>query len=129
MHAQLLRWPSSPHADHAIVHGMADSDAVRLFLALARAKTAARGGPGPPLRPSRIGRSPRPPADTRRVRALRVQGLPRAAPPTRARSWVRRARRGPLRGGLPRVAGVHVAHATTPRRARYRPSEQHAVTG
>src|SRR5882724_4397945 len=42
MHAPLLRWPSSAHADHAILHGMADWDAVRFFLELARAKTLAR---------------------------------------------------------------------------------------
>src|SRR2546425_331321 len=33
---------SSAHADHAILHGMADWDAVRFFLELARAKTLAR---------------------------------------------------------------------------------------
>src|SRR5256885_8323825 len=42
MHAPLRRWPSSAHADHAILHGMADWDAVRFFLELARAKTLAR---------------------------------------------------------------------------------------
>src|SRR5258705_8401750 len=42
MHAPLLRWASSAHGDHAILHGMADWDAVRFFLELARAKTLAR---------------------------------------------------------------------------------------
>src|ERR1700704_3818069 len=42
MHAPLLRWPSFTHVDHAILHGMADWDAVRFFLELVRAKTLAR---------------------------------------------------------------------------------------
>src|ERR1700682_1492651 len=42
MPAPLLRWASSVHACHAILHGMADWDAVRFFLELARAKTLAR---------------------------------------------------------------------------------------
>jgi len=42
MHAPLLRWPFFAHVDHAILHGMADWDAVRFFLELVRAKTLAR---------------------------------------------------------------------------------------
>src|SRR5712664_1445069 len=41
-HAPPPRVASSAHADHAILHGMADWDAVRFFLELARAKTLAR---------------------------------------------------------------------------------------
>src|SRR5713226_2612456 len=42
MHAPPVTVASSAHADHAILHGMADWDAVRFFLELARAKTLAR---------------------------------------------------------------------------------------
>src|ERR1700682_2735620 len=42
MPAPLLRWAPSVHACHALLHGMADWDAVRLSLELARAKTLAR---------------------------------------------------------------------------------------
>src|SRR5438552_3979649 len=38
-------------------------------------------------------------------------------------------RRGPLRGRLPRGAGICVAHSLAARRPRCRPSEQHAVAG
>src|SRR6266481_4271570 len=42
MHGPLFRWLLPAHGDHAILHGMADWDAVRFFLELARAKTLAR---------------------------------------------------------------------------------------
>lgn len=42
MHAPPVTVASPAHADHAILPGMADGDAVRVFLELARAKTLAR---------------------------------------------------------------------------------------
>ena len=42
MHARHAVSASCLHGDHAILHGMADWDAVRFFLELARAKTLAR---------------------------------------------------------------------------------------
>jgi len=47
MHAPPVTVASPAHADHAILPGMADGDAVRVFLELARANTLARANSMP----------------------------------------------------------------------------------